>query len=88
MPFMGTDLGKLMKLQRLSEEKIQYLVYQMLKGLKVFSVIYYLIATWSCCLKSFLFFYTVYSFCWYNSQGELIFMFICAVHKPHLTVFL
>uniref|UniRef100_A0A8D3C8R7 mitogen-activated protein kinase n=1 Tax=Scophthalmus maximus TaxID=52904 RepID=A0A8D3C8R7_SCOMX len=35
MPFMGTDLGKLMKLQKLSEEKIQYLVYQMLKGLKV-----------------------------------------------------
>lgn len=35
MPFMGTDLGKLMKIQRLSEEKIQYLVYQMLKGLKV-----------------------------------------------------
>ncbi|KAF1387096.1 hypothetical protein EPR50_G00085180 [Perca flavescens] len=34
MPFMGTDLGKLMKMQRLSEEKIQYLVYQMLKGLK------------------------------------------------------
>uniref|UniRef100_A0A3Q3KQA6 mitogen-activated protein kinase n=1 Tax=Monopterus albus TaxID=43700 RepID=A0A3Q3KQA6_MONAL len=34
MPFMGTDLGKLMKLQRLTEEKIQYLVYQMLKGLK------------------------------------------------------
>ncbi|XP_070687374.1 mitogen-activated protein kinase 12 [Pempheris klunzingeri] len=34
MPFMGTDLGKLMKLQRLSEEKIQYLVYQTLKGLK------------------------------------------------------
>lgn len=32
---MGTDLGKLMKMQRLSEEKIQYLVYQMLKGLKV-----------------------------------------------------
>ncbi|KAF3854518.1 hypothetical protein F7725_022573 [Dissostichus mawsoni] len=36
MPFMGTDLGKLMKLQKLSEEKIQYLVYQMLKGLKVY----------------------------------------------------
>lgn len=35
MPFMGTDLGKLMKLQRLSEEKIQYLVYQILRGLKV-----------------------------------------------------
>ena len=35
MPYMGTDLGKLMKLQRLSEDKIQYLVYQMLKGLKV-----------------------------------------------------
>uniref|UniRef100_A0A8C5CPW6 MTSS I-BAR domain containing 2a n=1 Tax=Gadus morhua TaxID=8049 RepID=A0A8C5CPW6_GADMO len=34
MPYMGTDLGKLMKLQRLSEDKIQYLVYQMLKGLK------------------------------------------------------
>lgn len=35
MPFMGTDLGKLMKMQKLSEEKIQYLVYQMLRGLKV-----------------------------------------------------
>uniref|UniRef100_A0A671TLE5 mitogen-activated protein kinase n=1 Tax=Sparus aurata TaxID=8175 RepID=A0A671TLE5_SPAAU len=34
MPFMGTDLGKVLKLQRLSEEKIQYLVYQMLRGLK------------------------------------------------------
>ncbi|XP_077567018.1 mitogen-activated protein kinase 12 [Stigmatopora nigra] len=34
MPFMGTDLAKVMKLQRLSEEKIQYLVYQILKGLK------------------------------------------------------
>ncbi|KAJ8002930.1 hypothetical protein DPEC_G00164080 [Dallia pectoralis] len=34
MPFMGTDLGKLMKLQRLSEDKVQFLVYQMLKGLK------------------------------------------------------
>ncbi|XP_077424879.1 mitogen-activated protein kinase 12 [Vanacampus margaritifer] len=34
MPFMGTDLGKVMKVQRLSEEKIQYLVYQILKGLK------------------------------------------------------
>lgn len=86
---MGTDLGKLMKIQRLSEEKIQYLVYQMLKGLKVFSVIYHLIATWFCCLKSFLFYFcTVYSFCRYNSQGELIFMFTCAVHKAHLTIFL
>ncbi|MEQ2220162.1 Mitogen-activated protein kinase 12, partial [Ilyodon furcidens] len=34
MPFMGTDLGRLMKKTRLSEEKIQYLVYQTLKGLK------------------------------------------------------
>uniref|UniRef100_A0A3B3CVE4 mitogen-activated protein kinase n=1 Tax=Oryzias melastigma TaxID=30732 RepID=A0A3B3CVE4_ORYME len=34
MPFMGTDLGKLMKMHKLSEDKIQYLVYQMLKGLK------------------------------------------------------
>ncbi|XP_076008602.1 mitogen-activated protein kinase 12b isoform X1 [Genypterus blacodes] len=34
MPFMGTDLGKLMKLERLSEERVQFLVYQMLKGLK------------------------------------------------------
>lgn len=88
MPFMGTDLGKLMKIQRLSEEKIQYFVYQMLKGLKVFSIIYHLIATWFCFLKSFLFFYTVYSFCWYNPQGELIFMFTCELHKAHLTIFL
>uniref|UniRef100_A0A3B3WUX4 mitogen-activated protein kinase n=1 Tax=Poecilia mexicana TaxID=48701 RepID=A0A3B3WUX4_9TELE len=34
MPFMGTDLGKLMKKTKLSEEKIQCLVYQTLKGLK------------------------------------------------------
>ena len=35
MPFMGTDLSKLMKLERLSEDRVQFLVYQMLKGLKV-----------------------------------------------------
>ncbi|XP_078021406.1 mitogen-activated protein kinase 12b isoform X2 [Epinephelus lanceolatus] len=34
MPFMGTDLGKLMKLERLSEDRVQFLVYQMMKGLK------------------------------------------------------
>ncbi|XP_045042715.1 mitogen-activated protein kinase 12 isoform X1 [Desmodus rotundus] len=34
MPFMGTDLGKLMKLEKLSEDRVQFLVYQMLKGLK------------------------------------------------------
>uniref|UniRef100_A0A4W6D381 mitogen-activated protein kinase n=1 Tax=Lates calcarifer TaxID=8187 RepID=A0A4W6D381_LATCA len=34
MPFMGTDLSKLMKLERLSEDRVQFLVYQMLKGLK------------------------------------------------------
>uniref|UniRef100_A0A672PP03 mitogen-activated protein kinase n=1 Tax=Sinocyclocheilus grahami TaxID=75366 RepID=A0A672PP03_SINGR len=34
MPFMGTDLGKLMKTERLSEDRVQYLVYQMLRGLK------------------------------------------------------
>lgn len=58
MPFMGTDLGKLMKIQKLSEEKIQYFVYQMLKGLKVFRLFItcHLIAIWFCCLKSFLFF--------------------------------
>lgn len=32
---MGTDLGKLMKHEKLSEDRIQFLVYQMLKGLKV-----------------------------------------------------
>ncbi|XP_036862609.1 mitogen-activated protein kinase 12 isoform X3 [Manis javanica] len=34
MPFMGTDLGKLMKHEKLSEDRVQFLVYQMLKGLK------------------------------------------------------
>ncbi|XP_037617148.1 mitogen-activated protein kinase 12b isoform X1 [Sebastes umbrosus] len=34
MPYMGTDLGKLMKLERLSEDRVQFLIYQMLKGLK------------------------------------------------------
>uniref|UniRef100_A0A480Y2R3 Mitogen-activated protein kinase n=1 Tax=Sus scrofa TaxID=9823 RepID=A0A480Y2R3_PIG len=34
MPFMGTDLGKLMKHEKLSDDRIQFLVYQMLKGLK------------------------------------------------------
>uniref|UniRef100_A0A672PNM0 mitogen-activated protein kinase n=1 Tax=Sinocyclocheilus grahami TaxID=75366 RepID=A0A672PNM0_SINGR len=38
MPFMGTDLGKLMKTERLSEDRVQYLVYQMLRGLKVSTV--------------------------------------------------
>lgn len=35
MPFMGTDLGKLMKMERLSEDRVQFLVYQILRGLKV-----------------------------------------------------
>lgn len=35
MPFMGTDLGKLMKMERLCEDRVQFLVYQMLRGLKV-----------------------------------------------------
>ncbi|XP_037703684.1 mitogen-activated protein kinase 12 isoform X8 [Choloepus didactylus] len=34
MPYMGTDLGKLMKHEKLSEDRIQFLVYQILKGLK------------------------------------------------------
>ncbi|KAG8439855.1 hypothetical protein GDO86_005865, partial [Hymenochirus boettgeri] len=34
MPFMGTDLGKIMKHEKLSEDRIQFLVYQILKGLK------------------------------------------------------
>ncbi|XP_055019095.1 mitogen-activated protein kinase 12-like isoform X2 [Boleophthalmus pectinirostris] len=34
MPYMGTDLGKLMKLERLTEDRVQFLVYQMLRGLK------------------------------------------------------
>lgn len=35
MPFMGTDLGKLMKMEKFSEDRVQFLVYQMLRGLKV-----------------------------------------------------
>ncbi|XP_055029496.1 mitogen-activated protein kinase 12 [Misgurnus anguillicaudatus] len=34
MPFMATDLGKLMKMERMTEDRVQYLVYQILKGLK------------------------------------------------------
>ncbi|XP_026862616.2 mitogen-activated protein kinase 12b [Electrophorus electricus] len=34
MPFMGTDLGKLMKMEKLSEDRVQFLVYQILRGLK------------------------------------------------------
>ncbi|XP_078797879.1 mitogen-activated protein kinase 12b isoform X1 [Oryzias latipes] len=34
MPFMGTDLGKLMKMEKLTEDRVQFLVYQILKGLK------------------------------------------------------
>ncbi|XP_074083300.1 mitogen-activated protein kinase 12 isoform X1 [Macrotis lagotis] len=34
MPFMGTDLSKLMKHEKLSDDRIQFLVYQILRGLK------------------------------------------------------
>ncbi|XP_061418981.1 mitogen-activated protein kinase 12-like [Lethenteron reissneri] len=34
MPFMGTDLSKIMKHGKQSEDKVQYLIYQILKGLK------------------------------------------------------
>lgn len=37
---MGTDLGKLMKLERLTEDRVQFLVYQMLRGLKVTTASY------------------------------------------------
>ncbi|XP_058017554.1 mitogen-activated protein kinase 12-like [Ahaetulla prasina] len=40
MPFMGTDLSKIMKHEKLTEDRIQFLVYQMLKGLKVRSFSY------------------------------------------------
>lgn len=52
MPFMGTDLGKLMKLERLTENRVQFLVYQMLKGLKVLtysSLTVYIKSTVKCC---------------------------------------
>ncbi|XP_032913207.1 mitogen-activated protein kinase 12 isoform X2 [Catharus ustulatus] len=35
MPFMGTDLSKIMKHEKLTEDRIQFLVYQILKGLKI-----------------------------------------------------
>ncbi|XP_072452557.1 mitogen-activated protein kinase 12 isoform X4 [Notamacropus eugenii] len=35
MPFMGTDLSKLMKHEKLSDDRIQFLVYQILRGLKI-----------------------------------------------------
>lgn len=41
MPFMGTDLSKIMKHEKLTEDRIQFLVYQMLKGLKVCHFYYY-----------------------------------------------
>lgn len=41
MPFMGTDLSKIMKHEKLTEDRIQFLVYQMLKGLKVCQFYYY-----------------------------------------------
>lgn len=41
MPFMGTDLSKIMKHEKLTEDRIQFLVYQMLKGLKVCQLYYY-----------------------------------------------
>uniref|UniRef100_A0A3Q2CYB4 Mitogen-activated protein kinase 12b n=1 Tax=Cyprinodon variegatus TaxID=28743 RepID=A0A3Q2CYB4_CYPVA len=43
MPFMGTDLGKLMKMEKLSEDRIQFLVYQMLRGLKVTGIKIFLV---------------------------------------------
>lgn len=67
-----------MKLQRLSEEKIQYLVYQMLKGLKVESTVFsdilwtiYFLCLIVPLIKFLLFsFIPVHPLSWYNSQGE------------------
>lgn len=33
---MGADLSSILKIQRLSDDHIQFLVYQILRGLKVF----------------------------------------------------
>lgn len=69
MPFMGTDLGKLMKLHKLSEDKIQYLVYQMLKGLKVKN------STLLSCVWT-IYYFTTWLFCWLNSCFILLLQYI------------
>lgn len=33
---MGADLNNIVKFQRLSDEHVQFLIYQLLRGLKVF----------------------------------------------------
>uniref|UniRef100_A0A8C4I3A6 mitogen-activated protein kinase n=1 Tax=Dicentrarchus labrax TaxID=13489 RepID=A0A8C4I3A6_DICLA len=35
MPFMGTDLSKLMKLERLTEDRVQFLVYQIVVNMSI-----------------------------------------------------
>lgn len=78
MPFMGTDLGKLMKHEKLSEDRIQFLVYQMLKGLKVrVPGVEGPAPGWSLAVRSQcadmadpLSVPTVYPRCWRHSQGE------------------
>lgn len=42
MPFVAQDLGHIMKRRRLSEKVIVYLFYQLLKGLKVWALSYFL----------------------------------------------
>ncbi|VDM84257.1 unnamed protein product [Strongylus vulgaris] len=41
---MGADLSNILKIQRLNDEHIQFLVYQILRGLKVANLIYVSIA--------------------------------------------
>uniref|UniRef100_A0A8C3LW04 mitogen-activated protein kinase n=1 Tax=Chrysolophus pictus TaxID=9089 RepID=A0A8C3LW04_CHRPC len=43
MPFMGTDLSKIMKHEKLTEDRIQFLVYQILKGLKITVWVYFVL---------------------------------------------
>lgn len=86
---MGTDLGKLMKTGKLSEDKVQCLVYQTLRGLKV--CILYVQADLDPLFLThidkqthvqYLLSFTVYPCCWYHSQGKLhVFLYTAIRHQ-------
>lgn len=43
---MGSDLSNILKIQRLSDDHIQFLVYQILRALKVSQIVEY-VWTWN-----------------------------------------
>lgn len=94
---MGADLNNIVKFQRLSDEHVQFLIYQLLRGLKVFQGLDLIALKCTSCFSLHFAFFNIYNsfslfispktvhpFSWTNTQSEFFpfsFHILCSVNK-------